>query len=275
MPPPLRDFALASSELTVLEQIIVRKRAELAARRTLVSPEVLEAREPPGRRPFRSALEEKEPAIISEIKKASPSAGVLAEAFEPAAIAASYEAAGAAALSVLTDRQFFRGSLDDLAAARGATNLPVLRKDFTLDRYHLLEAAAWGADAVLLIAAVLSDGQLRELMTQAQELRLETLVEVHDEAELERALRAEADWIGVNNRNLKTLDVSLETSLRLAEVIPPDVFWISESGIREPRQMRRLIEAGCGGFLIGESLMKRADPGEALAELIEGVKTVA
>ena len=263
-----------TGELTVLEQIIVRKRAELAAQQALVKPEVLAARERPARRPFRSALEAKRPAVISEIKKASPSAGVIAETFEPAAIASRYEAAGAAGLSVLTDRQFFQGSLEDLAAARGATNLPVLRKDFTLDRYHLLEAAAWGADAVLLIVAALSDAKLRDLLGQAEELNMEALVEVHDERELERALGAEADWIGVNNRNLKTLEVSLETSLRLAEHMPPDVFWISESGIGTSEQMRQLSEAGCGGYLIGESLMKRVDPGEALAELIEGAKNV-
>ncbi len=265
---------MQTSELTVLEQIIVRKRAELAAQLTLVKPEVLAARKQPARRPFRSALEAKKPAVISEIKKTSPSAGVIAEEFEPSAIAARYEAAGAAALSVLTDRQFFQGSLDDLAAARSATNLPVLRKDFTLDRYHLLEAAAWGADAVLLIVAALSDTKLRDLLTQAEEFNLEALVEVHDERELERALGAEADWIGINNRNLKTLEVSLETSLRLAELVPPHVFWISESGIRDSEQMRQLIDAGCGGFLIGESLMKRTDPGQALADLIEGAKTV-
>ena len=266
---------MQTSELTVLEQIIVRKRAELAAQQTLVKPEVLAAKSRPARRPLRSSLEANKPAVISEIKKASPSAGVIAETFDPAAIAKRYEAAGAAALSVLTDQQFFQGTLDDLAAARNATSLPVLRKDFTLDRYHLLEAAAWGADAVLLIVAALSDADLRALLAQAEELNLETLVEVHDERELDRALGADADWIGVNNRNLKTLEVALETSLRLAELIPSDVFWISESGIRGSEQMRQLSDVGCGGFLIGESLLKRSDPGEALAELIEGAKPVA
>ena len=139
---------MRTSELTVLEQIIIRKRAELAAQQALVKPEVLAARERPARRLFRSSLEANKPAVISEIKKASPSAGLIAETFDPAAIAERYESAGASALSVLTDQQFFQGSLEDLAAARGATRLPVLRKDFTLDRYHLLEAAAWGADAV-------------------------------------------------------------------------------------------------------------------------------
>jgi indole-3-glycerol phosphate synthase len=260
-------------DLTVLEQIIARKRAELLAQRTLVKPEMLKVRERPARRPFRSALKAKSPAIISEIKKASPSAGVITEKFEPAAIAERYESAGAAALSVLTDQQFFQGSLEYLAAARNATNLPVLRKDFTLDRYHLLEAAAWGADAVLLIVAALSDEKLRELVAQSEELNLEVLVEVHNEAELERALSAEANWIGVNNRNLKTLEVSLETSLLLAELIPSDVFWISESGIRSPEEIRQLMDAGCDGFLVGESLMKKDDPGQALSELIQGART--
>ena len=198
---------------------------------------------------------------------------MITEKFDPATIATRYEAAGAAALSVLTDRQFFRGSLDDLSAARHATRLPVLRKDFTLDRYHLLEAAACGADAVLLIVAALSDGKLRDLITQADELNLEVLVEVHDETELERALGAGAEWIGVNNRNLKTLEVSLETSLYLAELIPSDVFWISESGIRSSGQIQQLLDAGCGGFLIGESLMKNNDPGQALLKMLEGVKS--
>lgn len=264
---------MKTRDLTVLEQIIVRKRAELVAQQTLVKPETLEARERPARRPFRSALKAKSPAIISEIKKASPSAGVITEKFDPAVIAARYESAGAAALSILTDQQFFQGSLEHLAAARNATSLPVLRKDFTLDRYHLLEAAAWGADAVLLIVAALSDQKLCELIAQSEELNLEVLVEVHNEAELERALSAEANWIGVNNRNLKTLEVSLETSLLLAELIPSDVFWISESGIRSPKEIRQLVDAGCDGFLVGESLMKKDDPGQALSELIQGART--
>jgi indole-3-glycerol phosphate synthase len=259
-----------AAQLSVLEQIIVRKRAELVAERALVDIADLERRRRPLRRSFRKALESNRPAIIAEIKKASPSAGVIAADFHPADIAASYQAGGAAALSVLTDQQFFAGSLDHLVQARAATRLPVLRKDFTLDRYHLLQASDAGADAVLLIVAALSDDELQELLEQARELELDALVEVHDEAELDRALAVGANLIGVNNRNLKTLEVSLETSLRLAERIPAAVLAVSESGIRRPADIRRLMEAGYQAFLIGESLMRTPDPGSALAELIAG-----
>ena len=266
---------MRAAELTVLDQIIVRKRAELMAQQAIIGIEELEQIPRPPRRPFRSALEMKCPAIIAEVKKASPSAGVIAKDFDPATIASSYEQSGAAALSVLTDQQFFQGSLEHLDEARRATRLPVLRKDFTLDRYHLLEASAAGADAVLLIVAALPDFELRGLLEQAEELDLEALVEVHDEAELNRALGVGANLIGINNRNLKTLDVSLETSLQLAEKIPPGVLWISESGIRAPEDMKLLMDAGCRAFLIGESLMKQQDPGAALANLIEGAQALA
>lgn len=259
-----------ATRLTVLEQILVRKRAELLTQRSLVPLEELEKRPRPERRSFREALESRRPAVISEIKKASPSAGVIAEDFNPASIAKRYEAAGAAALSVLTDEQFFQGSIDHLQQAREAVKIPVLRKDFTLDRYHLLQASAAGADAILLIVAALSDFDLHDLMVQAEELQLDALVEVHDEAELDRALAAGAEIIGVNNRNLKTLEVSLDTSLRLAERIPASVLAVSESGIRSGNDVRLLTEAGYRAFLIGESLMKQADPGQALASLLRG-----
>ena len=263
---------MRAAELTILDQIVVRKRAELLMEQAGTPIEELEELPRPPRRSFREALEMARPAIISEIKKASPSAGVIAQTFNPAAIAMGYEQGGAAALSVLTDQQFFQGSLDDLDAARGATGLPVLRKDFTLDRYHLLQASAAGADAILLIVAALTDYELVELLNHARELELDALVEVHDEPELDRALAAGADLIGVNNRNLKTLEVSLETSFRLAPQIPDDLLCVSESGIRSAADIRRLMEAGYGGFLIGESLMKHDKPGLALAGLIEGVR---
>ena len=266
---------MRAAELTVLDQIIVRKRAELVAQRALVKIEELEGRPRAPHRSFREALATRHPAIIAEIKKASPSAGVIADDFQPAGIATRYEAAGAAALSVLTDPQFFQGSLDDLERAREATRLPVLRKDFTLDRYHLVEAASSGADAVLLIVAALTSEELRELLQAARDLELEPLVEVHDEQELDRALEAGADFVGVNNRDLKTLEVSLDTSLRLAERIPSHVPAISESGIRGPQDIHRLTEAGYRGFLIGESLMKQPDPGEALSRMIQGVSRLA
>ncbi len=258
------------TELSVLEQIVVRKRAELVAERALVKQETLESKPRPPRRGFRKAIAAKQPAVIAEIKKASPSAGLIAEEFHPAEIASRYARAGAAALSVLTDRQFFQGSLDHLVEARAACALPVLRKDFTLDRYHLLQASAAGADCVLLIVAALADGELEELLRAARELDLDALVEVHDGEELDRALAAGADTIGVNNRNLKTMEVSLDTSLELAERIPDHVVRISESGIRSNGDVRRLMDAGYEAFLVGESLMRQADPGAALARLLEG-----
>jgi indole-3-glycerol phosphate synthase len=228
----------------------------------------LERRKKPSRRGFRQALQKKAPSIISEIKKASPSAGVISENFKPGEIARDYERAGAACLSVLTDRQFFQGSLDDLTEARASCGLPVLRKDFTLDRYHLLQASAAGADCVLLIVAALTDPELTDLLAQAAEFELDVLVEVHNEAELERALAADVNLIGVNNRNLKTLEVDLETSLRLAPLIPGHILRVSESGIRTADDIKRLSDAGYSAFLIGESLMKQADPGGALARLL-------
>jgi indole-3-glycerol phosphate synthase len=254
--------------MTVLEQIVARKRAELLADQALVKEADLLKRKVPPRRGFKRALESKRPAIIAEIKKASPSAGVIAEKFDPIQVARQYEAAGAACLSVLTDKQFFQGSLDDLVSARASVGLPVLRKDFTLGRYHLLQASVHGADCVLLIVAALSDDELAELLSQAAELQLDVLVEVHDEAELDRALGLGADLIGVNNRNLKTLKVSLETSLRLAPRIPKGVLAVSESGIRSADDIRRLMDTGYAAFLIGESLMQKSDPGEALGQLL-------
>ena len=234
----------------------------------MVQQEYLELRRRPARRGFRRTLAAKNPAVIAEIKKASPSAGLIAEKFDPGDIARQYEEAGAAALSVLTDRQFFQGSLDDLVEARSSVRLPVLRKDFTLDRYHLLQASAAGADCVLLIVAALTDEELTELLAAARELELDALVEVHDEAELDRALAVGADLIGVNNRNLKTLEVSLDTSLRLAPRLPDGVLKVSESGIRTGDDVQRLRDAGYAAFLVGESLMRQADPGGALARLL-------
>jgi indole-3-glycerol phosphate synthase len=216
-------------------------------------------------RNFREALTKSEPAIIAEIKKASPSKGVLAENFDPAAIARRYASGGAAALSVLTDREFFKGSLEDLRAARCAAPLPVLRKDFTLDEIHVIEAAAHGADAILLIAALLAESDLRRFRELAAQYRMSALVEVHDEPELDRALASGAEIIGVNNRNLHTFEVRLETSLGLAEKIPSTVIKVSESGIHSSADVKRL--AGFNAFLVGEHLMKAPDPAQALREL--------
>jgi indole-3-glycerol phosphate synthase len=221
-----------------------------------------------GRRDFRRALAARTPAIIAEIKKASPSKGLLAPDFDPVRLAREYEAGGAAALSVLTDEAFFQGSLADLAAARAVCGLPVLRKDFTLDADHVLEAAAGGADAILLIAAILEAGEIRDLAAVAAGYGMAALVEVHDERELAKALDAGAEIIGVNNRDLTTFEVTLETSLRLAPRIPPEVLKVSESGIHSTRDIERLREAGYQAFLVGEHLMKSPDPAEAIRALV-------
>ena len=219
------------------------------------------------RRDFRAALVARAPAIIAEAKKASPSKGVLAADFDPARIARAYERGGAAALSVLTDRSFFEGSLGDLEAARAATSLPVLRKDFLVAESQALEAAAHGADAILLIAAVLSEREIRDFREAAARYRMAALVEVHNLREMEIAIAAGSDIIGVNNRDLTTFEVSLDVSLRLAERIPPGVLAVSESGIHTARDIARLREAGYTAFLVGERLMKSGDPAAALREL--------
>ncbi|MBZ5673187.1 MAG: indole-3-glycerol phosphate synthase TrpC [Acidobacteriia bacterium] len=218
-------------------------------------------------RDFRAALTADSPAIIGEIKKASPSKGVLADQFNPVSIARMYSSGGAAALSVLTDRQFFQGGLGDLEAARAAVTLPVLRKDFTLDEFHVIEAAAHGADAILLIAALLEEKEMRRLRELAAEFRMASLVEVHAAAELEPALGSGAEIVGVNNRNLHTFEVTLETSLQLAERIPANVVKVSESGIHARADVARLTAAGFQAFLVGEHLMKSADPAASLREL--------
>ena len=218
-------------------------------------------------RNFRAALIQSQPAIISEIKKASPSKGVLLQKFDPAAIARLYSSGGAAALSVLTDREFFQGSLDDLIVARAAANLPVLRKDFTIDELHVIEAAAHGADAILLIAALLDEATMRRFRELAAHYGMAALVEVHDQAELDRALGSGAEIIGVNNRNLHTFEVTLETSLRLVEKIPAGIVKVSESGIRSSAEVKTLRAVGFNAFLVGEHLMKSADPVAALREL--------
>jgi indole-3-glycerol phosphate synthase len=253
----------------ILARIVTRKREELASRS--VPGEIIEkqAREmAAGRRDFRSALRHRSPAIIAEMKKASPSRGVMAAHFDPTALAQAYERGGAAALSVLTDQTFFHGKLEDLRAARAATALPVLRKDFILDEYQVVEAGAHGADAILLIVAILDEARIRALRAVAGLYEMAALVEVHDERELEIALAAGADLVGVNNRNLRTFQVSLDTSLRLAARIPPGVLKVAESGIQSAADVARLTEAGFDAFLVGEHLMQSANPAEALGALV-------
>ena len=221
-----------------------------------------------GRRDFRQALEARAPALIAEIKKASPSKGLLARDFDPVRLARQYQAGGAAALSVLTDEVFFQGSLAHLQAARSSCSLPVLRKDFTLDETHVLEAAAHGADAILLIATVLEQDEIRRLDALAATYGMAALVEVHDERDLARAVEAGAGIIGVNNRDLATFEVTLETSLRLAEGIPVGVLKVSESGIRSAHDIERLRAAGYQAFLVGEHLVKALDPEAAVRALV-------
>jgi len=220
------------------------------------------------RRDFAAALRSKRPAIISEIKKASPSRGILVQDFRPVELAKQYESGGAAALSVLTDRDFFQGSLADLRDARAACSLPVIRKDFTISDYHVLEAAASGADAILLIVAILDESQLRAFREMAAEFGMAALVEVHDRRELGIALASGAEIIGVNNRDLRTFEVSLDTSICLAPEIPPNVIKVSESGIFTASDVRQLMSAGYDAFLVGEHLVKSGDAARAIQELV-------
>ncbi len=220
-----------------------------------------------GRRDFAAALR-RAPAIVAEIKKASPSRGLIAADFDPADIASDYARGGAAALSVLTDATFFQGSLDDLAAARAAASLPVLRKDFTLDEFDVVEAAAAGADAILLIAAILDVAAMRRLRELAASYGMAALVEAHDEAELDAALASGAGILGVNNRDLRTFEVRLETSERLAGRMPSGLLRVAESGIFSASDVRRLRGAGYDAFLVGEHLMKSADRAAAVRELM-------
>jgi indole-3-glycerol phosphate synthase len=259
---------LAQTVPDILARIVAAKREELAASNALRAE--LERRADASvaaRRDFRASLTRTRPAIIAEIKKASPSKGLIAADFQPARIAAAYHAGGAAALSVLTDERYFQGSLADLEAARNAAPLPVLRKDFTVDPIHVLEAAAHGADAILLIAAILDERELRELRELAERYGMAALVEVHDAAELDPAIASGASMIGVNNRNLRTFEVTLETSVRLAERMPPGVVRVAESGIHSRSHVAQLQQAGYHAFLVGEHFMRSPDPAAAVRAL--------
>ena len=257
----------------ILARILARKREEIAAAAVAEPVAALERRalaaDPP--RGFRRALAARiaagGAAVIAEVKKASPSKGVIRPEFHPAEIAASYAAGGATCLSVLTDRDFFQGTDEHLCAARAACALPVLRKDFTIDARQVLGARALGADCILLIVAALADPALHALAASARQLGMDVLVEVHDEAELERALAAGADLIGVNNRDLRSFAVALDTTLRLRERVPADRLLVSESGIHAPEDVARLRAAGVHAFLVGEAFMRVADPGTELARL--------
>lgn len=252
----------------VLARIVEHKRTELPAleqaRDTFLAQAETTRAE---RRDFTTALRSNPPAIISEIKKASPSKGLLCADFHPPRIAQAYAQGGAAALSVLTDERFFQGSLDDLRAARASVILPVLRKDFTFAEIHIHQAAASGADAILLIAAILTTAEMTRFRELAASYSIASLVEVHDGEELTRAIDSGAEILGVNNRNLHNFEVTLETSLRLAERIPSTVVRVSESGIHSADDVHLLRQAGYQAFLVGEHLMKSGDPAEALRSL--------
>lgn len=255
----------------ILARIVARKRAALdgirARRPELERAAQNRAEGLSASRDFRAALTAAPPAIIAEIKQASPSKGVFTEQFDPAAIARNYRSGGAAALSVLTDHEFFAGSLADLQAARAVVDIPVLRKDFTIDELHVIEAAAHGADAILLIAAILDESSMRRLRELAATYRMAALVEVHDGEELKVALASGAEIVGVNNRNLHTFEVTLDTSLKLAEKMPASVIRVSESGIHSRIDVARLRAGGYHAFLVGEYLMKSANPAAALRDL--------
>jgi len=259
----------------ILQRIVAVKHDEVAAARRLrPAAELRRAAEARGGlRDFTGALRARvtagQPAVIAEVKKASPSKGVLREHFVPDEIAASYARHGAACLSVLTDAPFFQGAPEYLQQARAACALPVLRKDFIVDAYQVDEARAMGADAVLLIAACLDDARMADLEAQALALGMAVLVEVHDGAELDRGLRLRTPLLGINNRNLRSFEVTLQTTLNLLPAVPADRLLVTESGILARDDVRRLRGHGVHAFLVGEAFMRATDPGAALAELFE------
>ena len=251
----------------ILARIVDTKRCELAQLAGVRADLERRAADRTPARDFRAALLENPPAVIAEIKKASPSKGVVLHDYDPASIAGQYRDGGAACLSVLTDRDYFQGSFADMTAARDAVSLPVLRKDFTVDDLHVIEAAAHGADAILLIAAILTESEMRRMRELAATFGMAALVEVHDGEELKAAIGSGATIIGVNNRNLHTFEVSLETALKLAEKIPAAVVKVAESGIHSRADVAQLAGAGYQAFLVGEHLMKSGDAAAALRSL--------
>jgi indole-3-glycerol phosphate synthase len=254
----------------VLDRIVEAKTIRVAGLRSAARMSAIK----PARRSMIDALGRAgRTNIIAEIKHRSPSKGVIREDFNPGSIALSYEEAGAAAISVLTEEDFFGGSLEHLRTVREIVNLPVLRKDFIFDETQIYEASSAGADAILLIVAILDDGLLSELIAVSRELEIEALVEVHNAAEMERAARAGASLIGVNNRDLITFAVDLETSERLAPIAPAGAVLVSESGVNTPQDVKRLRQAGYHALLVGEHFMRAAEPGRALGRLIADVES--
>jgi indole-3-glycerol phosphate synthase len=261
--------------VNILERILQVKRAEIAAAKKKTPPDEIEAvaRSAPAPRDFIGALSARiaagAPAVIAEIKRASPSRGIIRMDFDPASIAGSYEAGGAACLSVLTDREFFQGDVEHLRAARGACALPVLRKDFIVDPYQVLEARAMGADCVLLIVACLDLAHMQALESVAHGLGMAVLVEVHDADELDSALQLQTPLVGINNRDLRSFDTRLETTLDLLPCIPPGRRIVTESGILTRIDVAHMRTHGVDTFLVGEAFMRAADPGDALRRLFE------
>jgi indole-3-glycerol phosphate synthase len=260
----------------ILDRILATKREEVRdARRRIDDPEIERlARAAHAPRPFYAALAAQaraaRPAIIAEIKRASPSRGLIRADFDPARIARAYEQAGAACLSVLTDREYFGGSADDLRAARGACALPVLRKDFMIDPYQVYEARAWGADCILLIVDAAPDQELVHLGALATSLGMDVLVECHDAAQLGRSARIESRLVGINNRDLRTFETRLETTLELVDRVPPGRMVVTESGISTPEDVQRLKNAGVSAYLVGSAFMAAEDPGKELKRLFFG-----
>ncbi len=263
----------ANSTPDILKKILQRKREEVAERSAKLSMNDLsqQAEQAAPVRGFIRSIENKiaqnQAAVIAEIKKASPSKGVMRENFIPAEIARSYEKAGAACLSILTDKDFFQGNEAYLQEARAATKLPVIRKDFIIEPYQVLEARAINADCILLIVSALDDSRLHELLSQANELGMDVLMEVHDADEMERALLSGAKLIGVNNRNLRTFEVSLQNTIDMINMVPDDRILVTESGIHVPADVALMRENNINAFLVGEAFMRADEPGEKLAEL--------